>query len=152
MTRRRVRRPWRWQVADVLRGLGWCWSDLVSWAMPPRRALRDVDRQSTCAREPATVARGVCYCGIVGAKSPGEQRRVARRARRASAARRVLTVLAVAAAIVAPAAAAQVPVEPGAPTFKREAGSLEPAVTSSPRGPGADLVARQIFDARGGTP
>lgn len=70
-----VRRPWPWLVADAGRALGWCWSDLFSWAAertgrretrdPFARRLHHTDRASACARVAVRDRTLSCYCGQV---------------------------------------------------------------------------------------
>jgi hypothetical protein len=90
MTRRSrlwwFRLPWPWKVADVLNRLGWCWSDLVDWALAHDRRhpewpidekrLAWVGRKSVCARraaDPSVTNTGRCYCGQAGPDAERER-------------------------------------------------------------------------------
>lgn len=88
------RTPRSWKVAGLLNRLGWCWSDLVDYALAKDPAhpewpsdeerLTWVGRKSTCARraaDPEVTSFGSCYCGQVGPYSPGRFRQLERRRR-----------------------------------------------------------------------
>jgi hypothetical protein len=157
MTRATAR--WPWKVAELGERYGWCWSDLASWAVdrtyPHRRGedtigLLGTARKSTCRADDDTVRTGRCYCGIVGpVDHDAEQRRdgsavpLVTLLVLAFACAVCVLLLFVVAGMLGAADAAATPVGTGC---------VAPPQQEPPTGPGAQLVARQIIDARGGTP